>query len=70
MWENIVEPDGSKKTIRRVRFACQITKATDAHSKYVINIAFPRQQWFPKSPNFFRLIDGLERKDRLGSDIA
>jgi hypothetical protein len=26
-------------------FACQITKATDTHSEYVILIAFPRQQW-------------------------
>jgi hypothetical protein len=31
--------------IRRVRFACWITKATDTHSEYVILIAFPRQQW-------------------------
>ena len=27
------------------RFMCWITKATDAHSEYVILIAFPRQQW-------------------------
>jgi hypothetical protein len=31
-------------TIRRMRFACWITKATDTHSEYVILIAFPRQQ--------------------------
>jgi hypothetical protein len=31
--------------IRRMRFACWITKATDTHSEYVILIAFPRQQW-------------------------
>jgi hypothetical protein len=31
--------------IRRMRFACWITKATDTHSEYVIIIAFPRQQW-------------------------
>jgi hypothetical protein len=31
--------------IRRMRFACPITKATDTHSEYVILIAFPRQQW-------------------------
>jgi hypothetical protein len=29
--------------IRRIRFACWITKATDTHSEYVILIAFPRQ---------------------------
>jgi hypothetical protein len=28
-------------TIRRQRFACCITKATDTHSEYVILIAFP-----------------------------
>jgi hypothetical protein len=27
-----------------MRFACWITKATNTHSKYVILIAFPRQQ--------------------------
>jgi hypothetical protein len=31
--------------IRRMRFACWITKATDTHSEYVVLIAFPRQQW-------------------------
>ena len=31
--------------IRRMRFACWITKATGAHSEYVIIIAFLEQQW-------------------------
>jgi hypothetical protein len=31
--------------IRRMRFACWITKATNSRSQYVILIAFPRQQW-------------------------
>ena len=31
--------------IRRMRFACWITKATNTHSEYVTLIAFPRQQW-------------------------
>jgi hypothetical protein len=31
--------------IRRMRFACWITKTTDTHAEYVILIAFPRQQW-------------------------
>jgi hypothetical protein len=30
--------------IRRVRFACWITEATDTHSEYVILTAFPREQ--------------------------
>jgi hypothetical protein len=31
--------------IRRMRFACWITKATDTHSEYLVFIAFSRQQW-------------------------
>jgi hypothetical protein len=31
--------------IRRMRFACWITKATDTHSECVTFIAFPRLQW-------------------------
>jgi len=32
--------------IRRMHYACWITKATEAHSEYVIVlVAFPRQQW-------------------------
>ena len=31
--------------IRRMRFACWMTKATDTHSEYVVLTAFPLQQW-------------------------
>jgi len=31
--------------IRRMRFACWITRAADTHSEYAIPTAFPRQQW-------------------------
>ena len=31
--------------IRRMRFACRITNATNTHSEYVIIIAFPRRKW-------------------------
>jgi len=34
--------------IRRMPFACWITKATNKHSEYVILIAFPLQQWLRK----------------------
>jgi len=34
--------------IRCMRFACRITKATNADSEYVILIAFLRQQWLHK----------------------
>jgi hypothetical protein len=33
-------------TVRRMLFACWVTKATSRHSEYVILIAFPRQQWY------------------------
>ena len=36
-------------TIRRMRIACWITKATDTHLKYVILIGFSRLQWFHES---------------------
>jgi len=36
MCKNIVQPDKPQMTIRRMRVACLITKATDTHSEYVI----------------------------------
>ena len=44
MWKNIVEPGRSQMTIRRMRIACWIPKATNMYSEYVILIAFPLQQ--------------------------
>ena len=32
-------------TIRRMRIACWIPKATNKHVRYVIFIAYPLQQW-------------------------
>jgi hypothetical protein len=40
--------------IRRMRFACWITKATDTHTEYAILIAFPRQQWLCESVSVLR----------------
>jgi hypothetical protein len=31
--------------IRRMRFVCWVTKATDTHSEYEILSAFPQQRW-------------------------
>ena len=44
MWKNIVEPDRPQMTIRPLRVACWIPKATNTHSGYVIRIASPLQQ--------------------------
>jgi hypothetical protein len=36
-------------------FKCLITKGIDAHSEYVILIAFPRQQWLRERATVLRL---------------
>ena len=45
MWKNILEPDRPQMTIWRMRIECCTPKATKTHSKYLILIAFPLQQW-------------------------
>jgi hypothetical protein len=41
-------------TIRRMRIACWIPKATNIHSAYVILIAFPWQQWLHERASMLR----------------
>ena len=41
----IVERGRPQMTVRRMRFVCWISKATDTLSEYVILIAFPQQHW-------------------------
>ena len=41
--------------IRRMRFTCWITKATDTHPEYVIFIAFPQQHWLRERASMLRL---------------
>jgi len=55
-----VEPDGPHITIRRMRTARCIPKATNTHSEYVPLIAFPLQQWLLERASMFsfRLDDG------------
>jgi hypothetical protein len=43
MWKNIVERGSPHMTIRRMRIALWIPKATDTHTEYVIVIVFPLQ---------------------------
>ena len=38
----------------RMRLACWITKATDAHSEYIILIDFPLQQWLYERASILR----------------
>jgi len=44
MRKNIVQPDRPEVTVRRMRIACWILKATNTHSEYAIFVAFPLQQ--------------------------
>jgi hypothetical protein len=41
-------------TIRRMRFACWITEATNTHSEYVILVAFARQPWLRERSSMLR----------------
>jgi hypothetical protein len=41
----MLESDKPQMTIWHMRTACWITKATNAHSEYVILFALPLQQW-------------------------
>jgi len=45
MWKKKLEPDTPQET-RRMRIACWIPRATNAHSEYVILIVFALQRWF------------------------
>jgi len=40
--------------IRRMRFTCWITKATDTHSEYVVLVAFPGQEWLGERASLLR----------------
>jgi hypothetical protein len=45
MWKNVVEWDRPPMITWRMRIACWIPKATNAHTGCAIPIAFPLQQW-------------------------
>jgi hypothetical protein len=56
----MAEPDrGYQRNTGCMRFACWTTKATDTHWKYVILIAFPRQQWVTRTLSNVTLIRTL-----------
>ena len=44
MWKITVHPDISYMTIRRMHFACWVTKATNTHAEHETIIAFLLQQ--------------------------
>jgi hypothetical protein len=60
LWDNVEKFCGATEAtddniLRRMRFVCWITKATDTHSEYVILIAFPLQQWLRERASILRL---------------
>ena len=71
MWENILQPGRPQLTIRRMRIAYWITKATNTHSEYVILTAFPPQQWLHERASMLRntytacLVLSLHETDHL-----
>ena len=52
----MVQPDRLRNgnTIRRMRFALWISKATDTPSEYIILIAWPQQQWLQERVSMLR----------------
>jgi hypothetical protein len=55
MWKKIFcSQTGHSWTIRRMRVACLIPKATNTHSQYVLLIVFPLQQWLKDRASMLR----------------
>jgi hypothetical protein len=55
LWDNAeTEPNRPRQTIWRMRKACCVTKATNAHPECVILIAFPLQQWLHERASVLR----------------
>ena len=54
----MVEPDTPQMAIRRMRFACWISKAANTQSEYVIFIAFPWQKRLSERPSVLGYIYG------------
>jgi len=54
MWKNTVKLGRLQMKIWRMRIACCTPKATNTHSKYVILISFPLQQWLNERASVLR----------------
>jgi len=59
LWQNAencwrARQDTDDSTIRRMRFAYWITKATETHWEYVTLVAWPLQQWLHESASILR----------------
>jgi hypothetical protein len=54
MWKITYGRATDYNIIRRMRYACWITKATDAQSEYVVILAFPWQTWLRERVSIVR----------------
>jgi hypothetical protein len=59
LWDNVEKYGVATQAtddniIRRMRSVCWVPTNTDTHSKYVVIIAFPRQQWLHERPSMLR----------------
>jgi hypothetical protein len=60
MWKNTVELGRPQMTTTwRMRTACRIPNATNAHSECVILITFPLQHWAHKPASMLRYVRTL-----------
>jgi hypothetical protein len=60
LWDNVEKYDRTRQAtddniLRRMRFACWITKAADTPTENVILIAFSRQEWLRERTSMLRL---------------
>jgi len=54
MWKNTVDQGRQRMTICRMRVSRCVPKATNIHTKYVILIPFPLQQWWHERDSLLR----------------
>ena len=54
MWKSFVESERPQTTAWRMRIACRIPNATNAHSEHVILIAFALQWWLHEHASMLR----------------
>jgi hypothetical protein len=65
MWGSIVEWGRLQITVRRMRIACWIPKATNTHTGWITLIAFPLQQWLHERASFLRYTSFVRKVLRL-----
>jgi hypothetical protein len=56
MWKDIVDRGSTQMTLRHIRIACWIPKATNTYLQYVIFIAFPLQQCLNERASMLRIL--------------